>query len=361
MTVARIAAAVIALSLPAIAALAQTPAPAHGPLAADAATWNRAVSRDAAWFATPEARRMADSVLLYQSPEGAWPKNTDMTNPPTGPISAELTNGFDNDATTLPIEFLAKIITAGGEDPAYRAAFDRGLAYVLSAQYPNGGWPQFFPLREGYYSHITFNDDAMVRILTLLTGVASGEPPYAFVPQSERDRAAAAVTRGIDVILKTQVRQDGKLTVWCAQHDETTLAPAWARRFEPPSLSGYESVGLTRFLMSLNDPSPEVVAAVEGAVAWFRANSIPDIRIEAFASDAGERDRRVVAVPGAPLQWARFYDLTTNTPVFMGRESVAKASLAEIERERRAGYNYYTPAPARLIDVDYPAWRARLG
>jgi PelA/Pel-15E family pectate lyase len=371
MTIARIAAVVAGLSLSAAAlptqaqtlaqTLAQTPAPAHGPLAADAATWNRAVSRDAAWFAAPEARRMADSVLQYQSPEGAWPKNTDMTNPPTGPISPELTNGFDNDATTLPIEFLAKIITAGGDDPAYRAAFDRGLAYVLSAQYPNGGWPQFFPLREGYYSHITFNDDAMVRILTLLTGVASGEPPYAFVPAGERQKAAAAVTRGIDIILKTQVRQDGKLTVWCAQHDETTLEPAWARRFEPPSLSGYESVGLARYLMSLDDPSPEVIAAVDGAVAWFQANSIPDIRIEAFTNDAGERDRRVVAAPGAPLQWARFYDLTTHKPVFMGRESIARESLAEIERERRAGYNYYTPAPARLIAEDYPAWRRRIG
>ena len=64
MTVARIAATALALSVVAAssaAAQSQTQAspPAHGPLAADAAAWNRAVSRDAAWFATPEARRMA--------------------------------------------------------------------------------------------------------------------------------------------------------------------------------------------------------------------------------------------------------------------------------------------------------------
>ncbi|MDB5421667.1 MAG: hypothetical protein JWR59_1614, partial [Brevundimonas sp.] len=36
------------------------------------------------------------------------------------------------------------------------------------------------------------------------------------------------------------------------------------------------------------------------------------------------------------------------------------ASLAEIEQERRAGYNYFDASAARLIDADYPAWRARL-
>ena len=52
------------------------------------------------------------------------------------------------------------------------------------------------------------------------------------------DRQAAAVARGIDIILRTQVRQNGELTAWCAQHDQETLEPAWARAFEPPSLSG---------------------------------------------------------------------------------------------------------------------------
>ncbi|MDP1007222.1 pectate lyase, partial [Klebsiella pneumoniae] len=89
-----------------------------------------------------------------------------------------------------------------------------------------------------------------------------------------RERAAQAVRRGVDALLKSQVRQDGRLTVWSAQHDPVTLAPVGARRFEPASLSGQESVGLVRFLMGIDQPGPDVIAAVEGAVAWFRATAL---------------------------------------------------------------------------------------
>jgi len=325
------------------------------------ATWGTGMIKQAAvWYGTAEARRIADTVIAYQSTEGGWPKNTDMTALPGGPLDPELANTFDNNGTTLPLAFLARVISADGETPARRAAFDRGLDYVLSAQYPNGGFPQFFPLRPGYYTHITYNDDAMVRILTLLNEIATSRSPYAFVDPARRARATEAVSRGIDVIVKTQIVQDGKPTVWCAQHDEVTLAPAWARRFEPPSLSGYESVGITRFLMSIPNPSPEIVAAIEGAVGWFQAHGIADIAVERFADPEGLADRRVITAPGQTL-WARFYELDTNRPVFIGRDSVLHDALADIERERRAGYNYYDGAAATLIGRDYPAWRMRLG
>lgn len=322
--------------------------------------WGTAVIRqDAGWYATPQARRIADTLILYQSTEGGWPKNTDMMVAPSGPLDPVAANTFDNEGTILPLTFLARVISADGETPARRAAFDKGLDYVFAAQSANGGWPQFFPLRPGYYSHITYNDDAMVRILTLVSDIAADKPGYGFVDPARRARAAQARRRGIDVILKTQVVQDGKLTVWCAQHDEATLAPAWARKFEPPSLSGYESVGVTRFLMSIPDPSPEVVAAVEGSVAWFKAHAIPDIAVERFTDAEGHPDRRVIPAPGQTL-WARFYELGTNRPIFIGRDSVLHGALADIEQERRAGYNYYDASAAPLIARDYPAWRARI-
>jgi PelA/Pel-15E family pectate lyase len=328
-----------------------------------AVRWGSAILRqDAVWYGSAEARRLADTVLLYQSTNGSWPKNTDMSVPPTGPFEHEVTDTIDNQATTLEMEFLARVVQAGGapNSAAYVAAFDRGFDWLLAAQYPNGGWPQFFPLRAGYYTRITYNDDAMVRVLNLLRDVSEGRSPYGFVDADRKAKAAGAVARGIDVILRTQIRQDGRLTVWCAQHDEITLAPAWARKFEPPSLSGYESVGITRFLMGVPDPSPEVVAAIEGSVAWFRANVIPDIAVERFVNAEGQNDRRVIPAPGARL-WARFYELGTNRPIFIGRDSVLQPALADIERERRAGYNYYDGAGAGLIDRDYPAWRRKVG
>lgn len=342
--------------------LVAAPALAGASDAAAPVVWNAEIlKRDPAWFASPEARTVADNVLKYQSAEGGWPKNISLAVPPTGPIEAGSTNTIDNQATTVPMAYLARVITAGnGDTAAYRAAFDRGLDWLLAAQYQNGGWPQFYPLRGGYYDHVTFNDDAMARVLNLLREVQTGHGPYGFVDAERRAKAAEATARALDVILKTQIRTDGVLTVWCAQHDETTLAPAWARRFEPPSYSGGESVGITRYLMSLPDPSPEVVAAVEGAVAWFRAKAIPGVRIETFTDAEGHRDRRVVQDASAGPLWARFYDLDTGKPVFMGRDSVARDTLAGIERERRAGYSYYVDSPARLLEVDYPAWKRRL-
>jgi len=59
-----------------------------------------------------------------------------------------------------------------------------------------------------------------------------------------------------------------------------TLAPAWARNYEPPSLSGDESVGVVRFLMGIERPSPEVTAAIEGAITWFKAMPIHGLRVD---------------------------------------------------------------------------------
>ncbi|HAV64027.1 MAG TPA: pectate lyase, partial [Verrucomicrobiales bacterium] len=222
--------------------------------AAAAVRWGNDVLRQKPeWYASEEARAAADQVLRYQSEEGAWPKNTDVLAPATDAALAEIEKGgkantIDNGATTLPIRLLAQVANATGEQK-YLEAVLRGVDYLLVAQYPNGGFPQFFPLRpRGYYSHITYNDGAMIGALQLLRDVAGARLPFGFVDNGRRERAADAVARGIDCILKTQVKQDGRLTVWCAQHDEKTLEPAWARSYEPPSLSGSESVGIVRFL-----------------------------------------------------------------------------------------------------------------
>ena len=59
-------------------------------------------------------------------------------------------------------------------------------------------------------------------------------------------------------ILNCQVKIKGKLTVWGQQHDEVTLAPAGARAYELPSLTGNESAGLTLLLMEIEKPSQRI-------------------------------------------------------------------------------------------------------
>jgi len=308
------------------------------------------------WYATDAARTVAESVLQYQSPQGGWPKNTDLAKPLREPLEPGVINSFDNEATTLPMHYLALMVTATSQEK-YRAAFDRGLEYILAAQYPNGGWPQFYPLRKGYYSHITYNDNAMTRLMALLQNGASGRAPFGFVSKERRALAASAVAKGVECILKTQIRNDGKLTAWCAQYDEKTMEPAWARAYEPPSLSGSESVGIVRFLMEIEKPTPAVIASIEGAVAWLKSVAIDGKRLEEFKDSDGRKDRRMVEDSGAPRLWARFYELGTHRAIYLDRDSVVHYDFSEIGYERRNGYSYHGTWAASLIERDYPRWR----
>ena len=122
----------------------------------------------------------------------------------------------------------------------------------------------FYPLRKGYYTHITYNDDAIVNIMELLHDIIIKKPIYAFIATEDViTRAATAYDKGIDCIPKTQIIVNGKPTVWCAQHDENTFLPAKARSYELPSFSGSESVGIVNLLMQIPDPSPSVIQSVQ--------------------------------------------------------------------------------------------------
>jgi PelA/Pel-15E family pectate lyase len=290
-------------------------------------SWQRILDQPRRWYSTAEAQTIADAVVRYQRASGGWPKNIDMTRPPDGTASDASDATFDNGATTTQIRFLALVGT-----PRHRDAAVRGLRYVLAAQYPNGGWPQFFPLPNDYSRHVTFNDNAMVNVLTLLEDVAGTKDPFGFVDADLRQRAASAVTRAIPLILKAQIVVDGTLTAWCAQHDEVTLEPRGARTYEHPSISGAESVGIVRFLMR-QPRTPAIERAVDGAVAWLRSVQLKDGR------------------------WARFYEIGTNRPIFSGRDGVIRYDISEIEAERRDGYAWFGTWGRALVDKEYPGWK----
>ncbi len=314
------------------------------------------------WYGGQQARAIADQLLARQMESGGWQKNI----PYHHLLSAEelakvnrtgVGSTIDNGATTTEMRFLARVYAHSGED-RYREGFLRGLRYLFEAQYDNGGWPQFYPERTAvnYASHITYNDDAMVNVLRQLRDIADGRSPYDALKLDDATRAQARASfdKGIGCILKTQIRVDGKPTVWCAQHDEHTFAPAPARAYELASFSGAESASIVALLMSIPDPSPEIVAAVKGAVAWFETHAVKDIRVEHVPDGSPKGDARVVSAPGNVL-WARFYDLETGKPFFCGRDGVKHATLAEIEKERRGGYSWYTNAPQRVLDR-YAKW-----
>ena len=323
----------------------------------DATVPSRYANESTEWFQSEEGRRIADNVLTWQSPAGSWPKNKDTASKPYDGNKKDLRGTFDNSATINELRFLTRAFLATDE-PRYEKAFLKGLSHIFDAQYQTGGWPQYYPTGKGYHRHITFNDNVMVRILELLRDVAESKD-YEFLKLDHRSEAKKAVSKGIACILNTQIKQDGKLAAWCAQHDEKTFEPAWARSYEPPSISGAESVGVVRFLMSIDNPTPEIITAVDGAVKWFETVKIHGIRVEKFTDEDGNNDKRVVADAKATPIWARFYEIETNRPIFLDRDSVVRYSFSEIGQERRTGYAYYGGWAAKLISREYPQWREK--
>ena len=328
------------------------------------------------WYSSDEARQAADSVLRYQYPCGGWAKNHDWHTVESESKMRErqrmltqieagesLGATIDNGATTHEMLLLAKVYGATGEKK-YKKAFERALSYLIEAQYDNGGWPQFYPLKpannEGhpfYSDHITFNDDAMVNVMKVLRNIYEDKAPYDALGLSDRQRqqAQAAFDLGVECILNCQIQKDGKLTVWCQQHDEHTLLPAAARAYELASFTGsHETASILELLMSLPNPSDSVVTAVTAAVEWLKSHALNDVVLQNFTNSDGQPDRRLVHRFGHQL-WARYYDLQTEEPYVCDRDGVQQPSLEYIGYERRNGYGWYGDQPQDIID-DYPAW-----
>ena len=330
------------------------------------------------WFATPEAKSIADSVVKYQFPSGGWAKNTDWHLDTEGAQKAKqevwkqinsqsgVGSTIDNGATTSELLMLAKVYKATGKK-AYRKVFIRGIDYLLNAQYDNGGWPQYFPYKpknnEGhpfYSDHITFNDNAMVLVMQVIRDVAEEKEPYDAMklPADLRERLQKAFDKGVECILNCQIRKNGKLTVWCQQHDEKTFAPAPARAYELPSFTGsHETVAILKLLMSLPEPSERVVASVTAAIDWLKDHVIRDMALETFVNAEGKRDRRLVHRFGEEI-WARYYDLETEEPYVCDRDGKPQPSLEYIGYERRNGYGWYGTEPQSVIKK-FQKWSVR--
>jgi len=321
-------------------------------------SWDQVLRQSDGWYAAADAARIADNVLLYQRATGGWPKNIDMATPLSAADRARVVadravtdSTIDNGATVTQLRFLARVNAGAPREPLH-ASLLAGIDYLLKAQYANGGWPQYFPLRAGYWSHITFNDDAMVGVMTLLQDVASARAPFDFVDRVRAARASDAVARGRALIVQLQIRAGGRLTGWGQQYDEHTLQPAGARTYEHPSIASRETVGILRYLMTIDQPRADVVAAVDAAVAWLRASELHGLRVQRTADDVV-----VVDDPSAPPIWARFYDIATNRPIYSGRDGVIKDRLSEIERERRTGYSWLGPYATAVLADEYPKWK----
>ncbi len=319
------------------------------------------------FFRTEEAAIIGDQVLAYQRCTGGWPKNIDMARRHTQKELAAVRSAksrrddstIDNDATTMQMTYLARLYAATGEE-RWRDGFRAGVDYLLSGQYDNGGWPQFWPEMRGYQVNITFNDDAIVNTLELFREIIDGVEPYGgdLVDSGMRERLRKSFDKGIECILATQIRVKGKPTVWCQQNDPVSLAPASARAYELPSFCSAESAAIVQLLMELPDPDAKVKEAVHGAMRWFDRYKLTGLRVERSVSPDGVRDTRLVEDASAEPIWARFYDLELNEPYVCDRDGIMRRRLEQIGRERRNGYSWYNSRPAKLYPL-YEEWATK--
>jgi len=371
------------------------------------------------FYKSDEAKHIGDIIVSFQTPGGGWSKNLAMDEPrqrgqiyatanlaPTKSAPGDFDepkdekwhyiSTLDNDATNTELHFLAELSAAlpGKDGDKYRASALKGYEYLLESQFPNGGWPQVWPLEGGYHDAITYNDDAVTESAETLSHVAeakrvTSEPDedevagakmmaermgrpfvapqtsvedYTFVPAALRARAKVAVAKALEIILKTQLRAtaaDGKgtvLTVWAQQNDPLTLEAVSARNYEMPSLSSGESADVLEYLMSIEHPTSEVVRAINAATTWFEAHKIMGY---AWVGGRGDPGGRVFkASPGAGPLWARYYSLTTQKPIFGDRDKSIHDDVMELSLERRNGYSWYGNGPEHALK-QYAEWKKK--
>ena len=194
-----------------------------------------------------------------------------------------------------------------------------GLESLLKAQYPNGAWPQRysewadlsqFPVQQArypatwsrqypkqrYLAYYTFNDNAIADVIETMIEAHK-------IYGDERWRRAAE--RGGDFIILAQMPDPQP--AWAQQYN-LAMEPAWARRFEPPAITGGESFGVMQILLELYLAygEPRFLEPIPRALAWAKAAQLPDGRM------------------------ARFYELQTNRPLYFTKEYALTYSDADL-------------------------------
>ena len=150
-----------------------------------------------------------------------------------------------------------------------------------------------------YYTHYTFNDNSIVDALDAMLEAARiyKEPRY-----------LASAEKGGEFMLLSQMPepQPG----WAQQYDRD-MHPAWARQFEPPSITGGESQSVMRALMLLYRETGQrkYLEPLPRALAYYKRSILPDVE------NPSEIRRR--ACPGRTPCLARFYELKTNRPLYV--------------------------------------------
>ena len=216
------------------------------------------------------------------------------------------TSTFDDDITQSALRFMLKLDKQlHGRNKAIHHAVGVGLPALLGTQNPNGGWPQVFteaadpsrpvlqatfpetwrerPGGVSYWDFYTLNDGVIQ---------ANVETLYLAADLYDSKRCLAAAARAGDFLLLAQL--PAPQPVWAQQYN-FQMQPCWARKFEPPAASSWETVMSLETLLEiwLRTGDDKYRKAMDPAIAWLDQRRLPS------------------------GLWARFYELQTNRPLYM--------------------------------------------
>ena len=224
------------------------------------------------------------------------------------------------------------------KDTKITDAVSIGLDTLLDVQYPNGAWPQRFSERpdpakfpakkasfpkdwsreysaKDYRGHYTFNDNSIATTIDtmLLASRLYKQAPY---------RKAALKAGDFMILAQLPEPQPG----WAQQYD-IDMHPAWARKFEPPAVTGGESQGVMRSLLKLYVESGDkkYLEPIPRAIAYYRKSLLPDGKL------------------------ARFYEMKTNRPLYFTK----KYELTYKDDDLPTHYGFKVGSSLDAIEKEY--------
>ncbi|WP_240008686.1 pectate lyase [Pseudaquidulcibacter saccharophilus] len=299
------------------------------------------------------------SILSFQMPSGGWykalPRNIIRQNgyaySPEGSYEATI----DNDATYEELKFLSHAYSNAPDEykPQIINALENGAKFLIKSQYPNGGYPQMYPLRGWYHDAVTLNDDAMLNTIKILGDIADGKDGFAQISTKTREQAKTAQQKALSLLVSLQVKVNGKKTIWAQQYDPLTLLPCSARNFEMTSLASGESANILLYLMKIQNPSKDIKDAIISGIEYFDANKIENKKWEK-SNQTGNKE--LIDAIGAKPLLARYYDITSNQPLFGDRDKTIHDNVYDLSLERRNGYSWYNTSYSNVMKA-YDEWK----
>lgn len=260
------------------------------------------------------AAKAADVLIRGQLPSGGWSYMFDLAGEESikkwyntiGKNGWRLEefqhyygNGtFDDSCTSDVAKFMLRVYLAK-KDAKYKASLDKVIKFILDSQYPVGGWPQRFPLKDEFHDHglpdytsfITFNDDVSAENIEFLL----------MVWQTLGDKTVLdPIKRGMDCFAKAQ--QPKPQAGWGLQHTVADLKPASARTYEPKSLVSHATGTNCALMMDFYELTGDATYMKRLPEAFDWLDSI-----------------RLPAAMNAPRPYPTFTEIGTNKPMFIHR------------------------------------------